>query len=172
MYTSMHMAQWAARLCLASGSNRPARAQVNSGFFYSNAEQREQLVAAERAVTDDRVRRVIQLKQEVRAAWVDTGARCALRHGVSGSDSGCVAPAWFWGDGRKATFGCLKLLSAAALPAQHQASPSPLSPAGWGADGQVQHGNVAPLPAVMQKSAASWAVLGGLRGLFPAMPQH
>ena len=115
MYTSMHMAQWAARPCLASGSNRPARAQVNSGFFYSNAEQREQLVAAERAVTDDRVRRVIQLKQEVRAAWVDSGARCALRHGVSGSDSGCVAPACFWGDGRKATSSCLKLLSAAAL---------------------------------------------------------
>ena len=49
--------------------------QVNSGFFYSNAEQREQLVAAERAVTDDRVRRVIQLKQEVS---VNHGLACLM----------------------------------------------------------------------------------------------
>ena len=62
-----------ALMCVAPGppsAQKPlscscACAQVNSGFFYSNAEQREQLVAAERAVTDDRVRRVIQLKQEV-----------------------------------------------------------------------------------------------------------
>ena len=46
----------------------PALPQVNSGFFYSNAEQREQLVAAERAVTDDRVHRIIELKQQARSA--------------------------------------------------------------------------------------------------------
>ena len=35
--------------------------QVNAGFFYSSAEQREKLVAAERAVTDEKVQRVIEL---------------------------------------------------------------------------------------------------------------
>ena len=32
------------------------KSEVNSGFFYSNAEQREKLVAAEREYTDERVR--------------------------------------------------------------------------------------------------------------------
>jgi hypothetical protein len=40
--------------------------QVNAGFFYSSAEQREKLVAAERAVTDEKVQRVIELKKKVR----------------------------------------------------------------------------------------------------------
>lgn len=35
------------------------------GFFYSNAEQREKLVAAERAVTDERVQRIIDLKRKM-----------------------------------------------------------------------------------------------------------
>ena len=34
------------------------KAEVNSGFFYKNAEQREKMVAAERAITDDRVNKV------------------------------------------------------------------------------------------------------------------
>jgi T-complex protein 1 subunit zeta len=34
------------------------KSEVNSGFFYSSAEQREKMVAAERAVTDDRVNKV------------------------------------------------------------------------------------------------------------------
>lgn len=34
------------------------KAEVNSGFFYKNAEQREKMVAAERAITDDRVKKV------------------------------------------------------------------------------------------------------------------
>ena len=34
------------------------KAEVNSGFFYSNAEQREKMVAAERAITDNRVQKV------------------------------------------------------------------------------------------------------------------
>jgi hypothetical protein len=38
------------------------------GFFYSSAEQREKLVAAEREVTDDRVRKIIELKKKVRGA--------------------------------------------------------------------------------------------------------
>ena len=40
-------------------------AQVNAGFFYSSAEQREKLVAAERAVVDARVQKIIDLKRQV-----------------------------------------------------------------------------------------------------------
>ncbi|GBF89435.1 T-complex 1 subunit zeta [Raphidocelis subcapitata] len=40
------------------------KAEVNAGFFYSSAEQREKLVAAERAYTDERCRRVIELKNK------------------------------------------------------------------------------------------------------------
>ena len=39
--------------------------QVNAGFFYSSAEQREKLVAAERAVVDARVQKIIDLKRQV-----------------------------------------------------------------------------------------------------------
>jgi T-complex protein 1 subunit zeta len=42
------------------------KAEVNAGFFYSSAEQRESLVAAERAYTDERCRHVIELKKQVR----------------------------------------------------------------------------------------------------------
>eukprot|EP01026_Neomeris_dumetosa_P069963 TRINITY_DN69468_c0_g1_i4.p1 TRINITY_DN69468_c0_g1~~TRINITY_DN69468_c0_g1_i4.p1 ORF type:complete len:556 (-),score=65.64 TRINITY_DN69468_c0_g1_i4:180-1847(-) len=41
------------------------KSEVNSGFFYSSAEQRENLVAAERAFTDERVLKIIQLKNKV-----------------------------------------------------------------------------------------------------------
>ena len=41
------------------------KSEVNSGFFYSNAEQREKLVAAEREYTDLRVRAIIDLKKKV-----------------------------------------------------------------------------------------------------------
>ncbi|KAK9806125.1 hypothetical protein WJX72_002333 [[Myrmecia] bisecta] len=41
------------------------KSEVNSGFFYSSADQREKLVAAERAVTDERVQKVIELKRKV-----------------------------------------------------------------------------------------------------------
>mmetsp|Transcript_19081 Transcript_19081/g.32699 ORF Transcript_19081/g.32699 Transcript_19081/m.32699 type:complete len:534 (+) Transcript_19081:128-1729(+) len=41
------------------------KSEVNSGFFYSNADQREKLVAAEREVTNDRVRKIIELKEKV-----------------------------------------------------------------------------------------------------------
>lgn len=41
------------------------KSEVNSGFFYSNAEQREKLVAAEREYTDARVRAIIDLKKKV-----------------------------------------------------------------------------------------------------------
>lgn len=41
------------------------KSEVNSGFFYSNAEQREKMVTAERAVVDERVRKIIALKKSV-----------------------------------------------------------------------------------------------------------
>ena len=41
------------------------KSEVNSGFFYSNAEQREKMVAAERQYTDDRVAKIIELKNKV-----------------------------------------------------------------------------------------------------------
>lgn len=41
------------------------RSEVNAGFFYSSADQRERLVAAERGVTDARVQAVIDLKNRV-----------------------------------------------------------------------------------------------------------
>lgn len=41
------------------------KTEVNSGFFYKTAEEREKLVAAERAFIDERVKKVIELKQKV-----------------------------------------------------------------------------------------------------------
>jgi len=41
------------------------KSEVNSGFFYSNAEQREQLVQAERKFTDDRVMKIVELKRKI-----------------------------------------------------------------------------------------------------------
>ena len=39
--------------------------EVNSGFFYKSADEREKLVVAERKFTDDKVRQVIALKKKV-----------------------------------------------------------------------------------------------------------
>ena len=41
------------------------RSEVNSTFMYTDAEQREKMVAAERAYTDETVRKVIALKKQV-----------------------------------------------------------------------------------------------------------
>jgi len=41
------------------------KSEVNSGFFYSNAEQRETLVKAERKLVDDKVAAVVALKRQV-----------------------------------------------------------------------------------------------------------
>jgi len=41
------------------------KSEVNSGFFYKSAEEREKLVAAERRFTDDKVNKVIALKKQV-----------------------------------------------------------------------------------------------------------
>merc|ERR1711998_423950 len=41
------------------------KTEVNSGFFYNSAEQREKLVESERKFTDDKVRKVIEFKRRV-----------------------------------------------------------------------------------------------------------
>ncbi|CAN6331402.1 unnamed protein product [Urochloa humidicola] len=41
------------------------KSEINAGFFYSNAEQREKMVAAERRQVDERVKRIIELKNKV-----------------------------------------------------------------------------------------------------------
>ena len=39
--------------------------EVNSGFFYKSAAEREKLVAAERAFTDSKVQKIIEFKQKM-----------------------------------------------------------------------------------------------------------
>jgi T-complex protein 1 subunit zeta len=41
------------------------KSEVNSGFFYSTAEQREKLVESERAFVDSKLRKIVGLKNEV-----------------------------------------------------------------------------------------------------------
>jgi len=41
------------------------KTEVHSGFFWSNAEQREKLIASERAFTDDKVMKIIELKRKL-----------------------------------------------------------------------------------------------------------
>ncbi|GAA5903803.1 hypothetical protein JCM6882_001319 [Rhodosporidiobolus microsporus] len=51
------------------------KTEVNSGFFYSSAEQREKLVESERRFTDAKVRKIIELKQAVCDAALDAEGR-------------------------------------------------------------------------------------------------
>lgn len=41
------------------------KTEVHSGFYFATAEQRERLVASERALTDQRCQRIIDLKRLV-----------------------------------------------------------------------------------------------------------
>ncbi|KAL6721150.1 T-complex protein 1 subunit zeta [Lecanora helva] len=41
------------------------KSEVNSGFYYSSAEQRERLVESERKFVDDKLRKIVELKKEV-----------------------------------------------------------------------------------------------------------
>ncbi|RHY15646.1 hypothetical protein DYB25_008686 [Aphanomyces astaci] len=41
------------------------KSEVNSGFFYNSADQREKMVEAERKFTDDKVKQIIELKRHV-----------------------------------------------------------------------------------------------------------
>ncbi|SGY18695.1 BQ5605_C014g07445 [Microbotryum silenes-dioicae] len=47
------------------------KTEVNSGFFYSSAEQREKLVESERKFTDAKVRKIIELKKMVCDSQLD-----------------------------------------------------------------------------------------------------
>ncbi len=39
--------------------------EVNAGFFYKNAEERDRLVASERTFIDERVQKIVELKRKV-----------------------------------------------------------------------------------------------------------
>lgn len=39
--------------------------EINAGFFYSSAEQREAMVVAERRSVDERIQKIIDLKNKV-----------------------------------------------------------------------------------------------------------
>lgn len=41
------------------------KTEVNSGFYYSNAEQREKLIQSERKFIDEKLRRIVELKNDV-----------------------------------------------------------------------------------------------------------
>lgn len=41
------------------------KSEINSGFYYSSAEQRDKLVESERRFVDEKLRKIIELKQEV-----------------------------------------------------------------------------------------------------------
>jgi chaperonin GroEL (HSP60 family) len=46
--------------------------EVNSGFFYSSAEQREKLVESERKFTDEKVKKIVELKSLVCDQAIDS----------------------------------------------------------------------------------------------------
>ncbi|KAI0714096.1 chaperonin-containing T-complex zeta subunit Cct6 [Fomitopsis betulina] len=48
------------------------KTEVNSGFFYSSAEQREKLIESERRFTDDKVKKIVELKNLVCDQAVDS----------------------------------------------------------------------------------------------------
>merc|ERR1719156_498969 len=41
------------------------KSEVNAGFFYSSADQRDKLVESERRFTDEKVKKIIELKKKV-----------------------------------------------------------------------------------------------------------
>ncbi|CDO76016.1 hypothetical protein BN946_scf184665.g8 [Trametes cinnabarina] len=53
------------RLLLVRGPDDPDVSEVNSGFYYSSAEQREKLVESERRFTDQKVKKIVELKRLV-----------------------------------------------------------------------------------------------------------
>ncbi|KAL0431298.1 UNVERIFIED_CONTAM: T-complex protein 1 subunit zeta 1 [Sesamum radiatum] len=52
-------------ICLSSRTDFVLSSEINAGFFYSNAEQREAMVAAERRSVDEKVQKIIDLKNKV-----------------------------------------------------------------------------------------------------------
>ena len=67
------------------------KAEVNTGFFYSNAAQREKMVAAERAITDDRV----QKARHSAIARVALDAGLAFMLSIEAWRCGSVGLTWF-----------------------------------------------------------------------------
>jgi T-complex protein 1 subunit zeta len=57
------------------------KSEVNSGFFYSNADQREKLVQSERFFIDERVRKIVELKNSV-CAGTDKGFVIVNQKGI------------------------------------------------------------------------------------------
>lgn len=45
------------------------KTEINSGFYYSNAEQREKMVESERKFTEEKVRQIIEFKRRVVSAF-------------------------------------------------------------------------------------------------------
>ena len=41
------------------------KSEINSGFYYSSAEQRDKLVESERRFVDEKLRKIVELKKEV-----------------------------------------------------------------------------------------------------------
>ena len=56
---------------LSSSLIRPSFSEVNSGFFYSSAEEREKLVESERRFTDAKVKKIVDFKNLVCDQAVD-----------------------------------------------------------------------------------------------------
>jgi hypothetical protein len=56
------------------------KTEVNSGFFYKSAEDREKLVIAERKFIEDRVAKIIELKKKVGLPLVHGAGTGAQRH--------------------------------------------------------------------------------------------
>ncbi|EGG01330.1 uncharacterized protein MELLADRAFT_45200 [Melampsora larici-populina 98AG31] len=66
------------------------KTEVNSGFFYSSAEQREKLVESERKFIDARVKKIIELKRRVCDAELDLEAIAAGRSATAEKPKGFV----------------------------------------------------------------------------------
>lgn len=54
-----------AKILILNVSLEYEKTEVNSGFYYSNAEQREKLIQSERKFIDDKLKKIIELKNEV-----------------------------------------------------------------------------------------------------------
>jgi T-complex protein 1 subunit zeta len=53
----------------------PCSSEVNSGFFYSSAEQREKLVESERRFVDAKLKKIVELKNAVCDQAVGSGEK-------------------------------------------------------------------------------------------------
>jgi T-complex protein 1 subunit zeta len=52
-------------ICCLNVSLEYEKTEIHSGFFWSDAEQREKLIASERDFTDERVRKIVALKRKL-----------------------------------------------------------------------------------------------------------